>query len=402
MSSAGGGSGIGGHAQQGFAVLDGGRVQLDGGKQVDLTTAEGLEQAQAALSVEQLAELQSLMSGIGFKLVGDRFVPADAYGKTRSAPDLGPTSTAAGLSAADSTLIQKVFVDQGLPNPYNANTTPKLAAELKNTPELKAATSALGEQIANPNAANQAKFQARFAELRQKFPHGNVMETLFLVFRESIQQTNEDKKYFLIKLQEYNQMAEGLSKYLEELVEASQRLSAAAQGQKYPEKVYIPVQVRTFDLSTVGPDGKIVESTFGGKSKSEADADQKAYNAKIDAETQAKLAEFDEQQRNAPADSEGGSSFDAGNQRQQIINDGEGKKSAYGQKQMGARSMDRAALNDTIKTVESMQETVRNKRQMASTAFQNFDQKSNQLYNLMSSVLKSMNEMRSSTIRNML
>jgi methyl-accepting chemotaxis protein len=59
-------------------------------------------------------------------------------------------------------------------------------------------------------------------------------------------------------------------------------------------------------------------------------------------------------------------------------------------------------LNDTIKEVESMQETVRNKRQMASTAFQNFDQKANQLYNLMSSVMKAMNEMRMGTVRNML
>jgi len=39
---------------------------------------------------------------------------------------------------------------------------------------------------------------------------------------------------------------------------------------------------------------------------------------------------------------------------------------------------------------------------MASTAFQNFDQKSNQLYNLISSVMKAMNEMRKGTVRNML
>ena len=52
--------------------------------------------------------------------------------------------------------------------------------------------------------------------------------------------------------------------------------------------------------------------------------------------------------------------------------------------------------------LESMQETVRNKRQMASTAFQNFDQKANQLYNLLSSVMKAMNEMRMGTVRNML
>ena len=36
------------------------------------------------------------------------------------------------------------------------------------------------------------------------------------------------------------------------------------------------------------------------------------------------------------------------------------------------------------------------------TAFQNFDQKANQMYNLLSSVMKSMNEMRMGTTRNML
>ena len=59
-------------------------------------------------------------------------------------------------------------------------------------------------------------------------------------------------------------------------------------------------------------------------------------------------------------------------------------------------------LNKAIREVESMQETVRNKRQMSSTAFQNFDQKANQLYNLLSSVMKAMNEMRMGTVRNML
>ncbi|MBN2735795.1 MAG: hypothetical protein JXR70_02360 [Spirochaetales bacterium] len=59
-------------------------------------------------------------------------------------------------------------------------------------------------------------------------------------------------------------------------------------------------------------------------------------------------------------------------------------------------------LSSTIKKIESDQETIRNARTSASTAFQNFDQKANQLYNLLSTVLKTMKEMRSGTIRNML
>lgn len=66
------------------------------------------------------------------------------------------------------------------------------------------------------------------------------------------------------------------------------------------------------------------------------------------------------------------------------------------------RKLTLSKLNKTIRELESMQETIRNKRQMSSTAFQNFDQKSNQLYNLLSSVMKAMNEMRMGTVRNML
>ena len=59
-------------------------------------------------------------------------------------------------------------------------------------------------------------------------------------------------------------------------------------------------------------------------------------------------------------------------------------------------------LNRAIRGLQSMREEVRNKRQMSATAFQNFDQKANQLYNLLASVMKAMNEMRSGTVRNML
>jgi hypothetical protein len=63
---------------------------------------------------------------------------------------------------------------------------------------------------------------------------------------------------------------------------------------------------------------------------------------------------------------------------------------------------DGEGLSETIREVEDMRETVRNKRQDATTAFENFDQKANQLYNLLSSVMKAMKEMHMGTARNML
>ena len=47
-------------------------------------------------------------------------------------------------------------------------------------------------------------------------------------------------------------------------------------------------------------------------------------------------------------------------------------------------------LNNKIKQEATDEETIRNKRQVATTAFQNFDQKANQLFNLLATVLKVM------------
>ncbi len=329
MSSAGGGSGIGGGGSQ-FQVVDGARVQLPGGAQVDLSTTAGVAAAESALSPDQLAELEGLMRGMGFTRAGGAFVPSDAYEMRRELGVTGPSSTTAGITKLDQEIAEHVFVKAGLASPYNANTTDKLFGEIRGAPQFKAAVGAMNAYNADPTSANAADLSSRMAAVQAQFPNGNIMEVLFLVFRESIKDTNEDKKYFLVKLQEFNKMAEQLSDYLSYLVDRSQAMSQTAEGQKYPEKVHIDVRVDKFDLSTLGPNGDLVKTD--------------SYH----------------------------------------------------------KRMDRMSLSDTIKLVESAQETIRNKRQMASTAFQNFDQKSNQLYNLMSSVLKSMNEMRGGVVRNML
>jgi len=59
-------------------------------------------------------------------------------------------------------------------------------------------------------------------------------------------------------------------------------------------------------------------------------------------------------------------------------------------------------LSTRIKILENLMEEVRNKRQECVTVFENFDQKANQLYNLLSSVMKAMKEMEEGTIRNLL
>lgn len=322
-----------------MTLQDGAVVRAGDGRTYDLGTAEGVQRARAELHTTDLEAAEGLLRGRGLAQVNGAWVPSD-HVVTRAEQGriderrvaTGQAGAAGTMSSLDADVAEHIFVRNGLPNPYNASTTPQLESQLRAIPEFATAVQAGAQFAINPTGANQGEFVKRLKALVAAFPYGNVMEVLFLVFRESIKETNEDKKYFLKKLQDYNTMAEELSEYLSHLVDESQRLSAASAGAKYPEKVTIGIEVRKFDLSTLDASGNV--------------------------------------------------------------------RQVNGFPQ--TRTVDRAGMNDTIKDVESMQETVRNKRQMASTSFQNFDQKANQLYNLMASVLKVMNEMRSSTVRNML
>jgi hypothetical protein len=66
------------------------------------------------------------------------------------------------------------------------------------------------------------------------------------------------------------------------------------------------------------------------------------------------------------------------------------------QKRLDGKAARAAAdeLGEQLRRIESAQENVRNKRSMDATAFQNFDQKSNQLMNMLTSVVKTMSELR--------
>jgi hypothetical protein len=59
-------------------------------------------------------------------------------------------------------------------------------------------------------------------------------------------------------------------------------------------------------------------------------------------------------------------------------------------------------ISKQIKNLENSMEEVRNKRQEYMTAFENFDQKANQLFNILSTVLKNQKEMQEAITRNML
>jgi len=57
-------------------------------------------------------------------------------------------------------------------------------------------------------------------------PSDSIFEVLFAVMRESISEANEDRKYFLMKLNMYNKIAQALADYLQELSDATKELQA--------------------------------------------------------------------------------------------------------------------------------------------------------------------------------
>lgn len=330
MSNVSGGV-AGGASGHGLSVSAEGVIELPGGAQADLTTSEGVAIAKARLDAGQLAELEGMMAAQGYRLEGAAFVADDAFARGSTARRAGgPQSSRDGRTDLDDE-VRRVFTDNGIADPYNANTLPALERRIGSTGEFATAAEALTRYYADPSPANAKAAAEALDALAVKHGVGtNIMEVLYLVFRESIRDSNEDKKYFLLKLQDYNKMAEDLSKYLDSLSNASQRLSARALKMGDDgHKATVDVEIRDYDLTTLDEGGNL------------------QYDSR-------------------------------------------------------SKPLQREELNLEIKRLESAQETIRNERQVASTSFQNFDQKSNQLFNMMSTVLKIMNDMRSSTVRNML
>ncbi|MAE94468.1 MAG: hypothetical protein CL910_07395 [Deltaproteobacteria bacterium] len=109
-------------------------------------------------------------------------------------------------------------------------TSPATTAARKATlsPATRSDAAQLGRALVR--GSGQAQFTAYMEGLEANNPHGNIGEVLFVVFRESIEQMNKDKKYYLGKLERFNAMGEALSEYLAELTEASKELSSASAG----------------------------------------------------------------------------------------------------------------------------------------------------------------------------
>ncbi len=79
----------------------------------------------------------------------------------------------------------------------------------------------------------------------------DVLGVLFLVFRESIRQTNNDKRYWIEKLQLNNSIGEALSDHLKELTDAMADADEEKDREGCKESWRLVLREQQRDLATL-------------------------------------------------------------------------------------------------------------------------------------------------------
>lgn len=156
---------------------------------------------------------------------------------------LGLALPAVGQAQEEDEVVRQAFVQAFGKSPADSRST-----ALVPSPEIDAAITAGRSAVAAPSdRALQAEFTDRLGSVIASHGRNNLLELLFIVFRESIAELQEDKKYYLEKLAQMNRMGEALSDYLEELADASRKLGGMERGTSGRPSRTVPIAVRTFD-----------------------------------------------------------------------------------------------------------------------------------------------------------
>ena len=156
---------------------------------------------------------------------------------------LGLALPAVGQAQEEDDVVRQAFVQAFGKSPADSRST-----ALVPSPEIDAAITAGRSAVAAPSDhALQAEFTEHLGRIIDSHGTTNIHEMLFVVFKESVAEMQEDKKYYLEKLARMNQMGEALSAYLEELADASRRLGGMERGSTGRASRTVPIEVRTLD-----------------------------------------------------------------------------------------------------------------------------------------------------------
>lgn len=156
---------------------------------------------EAAQKTEEIASKTT--SGIG--------TTRDSFEKTSS-----PTGT--DINA----LVQSAFRESYLEQTSDLKS---FAGKVKHFNEVKKGIREHLTSLSNVSSESKKDLSDRLQSMKPGEPSGNIMEQLFHVFRESVSESNEDKKYWLNKLKEYNKIGEALEDYISSLTESARKLN---------------------------------------------------------------------------------------------------------------------------------------------------------------------------------
>lgn len=150
---------------------------------------------------------------------------------------------AIALAQVEDEVVRRAFIEA-----YGMSPSVPPSAALLPSPETAAAIAAGRRAVAAPtDRALQAEFTERLVPVIDLPGSSNIHEILFVVFKESTSDMQEDKKSYLEKLARMNKMGEALSEYLGELADASRQLGEMERGTTGRSTRTVPIMVRTFD-----------------------------------------------------------------------------------------------------------------------------------------------------------
>jgi hypothetical protein len=340
-------SGIGGGSQfvidQNSVTLSG---QTGGSQTIDLGAPGALAALEAALGESGqaiLAQIKAQMQARGMVLDANsgRFVPSDTYRRGTATTSSTQTESAGQASAdtamndiADAMRNGGVYVNpraamQTYQNIRSSDRFAEDVAFVKNSINNPAVQ--LGLQSTPPKGAGQAFLQelaARGLMHRDEDPALVVMALM----RESVKESFEDTKVFLDKIKHLNNVSTALTETAAKIDAISKKMANAEGANKYPEKATI--EISNTDSATRIPD---LSSAINGGTTNAAQL----------------------------------RSLDWG-----------------GQVNGNSTILRRGHIDAMAKNIEREMEKVRNERQMATTHFQNFDQKKSQYISILTNVSK--------------
>jgi hypothetical protein len=251
------------------------------------------------------------------------------------------------------------------------------------------------------------EFSERLESYMDEFPDGDVMSSLFYVFKESIEEGNEDKRYFLSKLAEMNTIAEAMGEYLKDLNEASITIESAEGGEDsesgsdaegfFTGSKYSPdwsEDYRDLVNGVSAIEAELSNENLQIVDKVERNVWQEATPIKKDTDVY-ELTKNNVQSEAVKLSPE---------EREEITavvlaRTGNSVRSTLLSLQEESRSNPNKDLIKDWSELIEIEWTDNNETDFQSM-FENFDQKAQQLFNILSTVMKGMKEMKASTKRN--